>query len=57
LDYFEEYDRDLSSILIVIIPDGDYYVGSKLFKIEGFENSKIVSLSEKEFLKFVITVE
>jgi hypothetical protein len=57
LDYFEEYDGILSSILISIIPDGDYYVGSKLFKIEGLENPKIVSLKEKEFPEFLITVE
>jgi len=57
LEYFEEYDGVLSSILISIIPDGDYYSQSKLFKIEGLENPKIVSLKEKEFPEFVITVE
>jgi len=55
-DYFEEYDGILSSILISIIPDGDYYVKSKLFKIEGLENPKIVSLKEKDFPEFVIAV-
>ncbi|MDG1275913.1 MAG: hypothetical protein P8O16_01445 [Algoriphagus sp.] len=57
LEYFEEYDGVLSSILISIIPDGDYYSQSKLFKIEGLENPKIVSLKEEEFPEFVITVE
>jgi len=57
LDYFEEYDGVLSSILISVIPDGDYYVGSKLFKIEGLENPKIVSLKEKEFPEFILAVE
>jgi hypothetical protein len=57
LDYFEEYDGILSSILISIIPDGDYYSQSKLFKIEGLENPKIVSLKEKEFPEFVLSVE
>jgi hypothetical protein len=55
-DYFEEFDGIFSSILISIIPDGDYYVESKLFKLEGLENPKIVSLKEKEFPEFVIAV-
>ncbi|WP_139316502.1 hypothetical protein [Algoriphagus marinus] len=55
--YFEEYDGILSSILISIIPDGDYYSQSKLFKIEGLENPKIISLIEKEFPEFILAVE
>lgn len=56
LDFFEEYDGILSSILISIIPDGDYYSESKLFKIEGLENPKITSLKEDNFPEFVLAV-
>ncbi|MEB2787398.1 hypothetical protein [Algoriphagus persicinus] len=54
---FQEYDGILSSLLISIIPDGDYYVQSKLFKIEGLENPVILGISEKSFPEFIVSVE
>jgi hypothetical protein len=55
--FFEETEEILSSILISIMPEVDYYTKSKLYKIEGLENPKIVSLKEKEFPEFMMTLE
>jgi len=50
-------DEVPSSVLIPIIPDGDYYTSSKLYKIEGVVAPKIVQITETQYPEFVITVE
>jgi len=54
---FQEYDGILKSILVSVIPDGDYYVQSKLFKIEGLENPVILGITEKGYPEFILSVE
>jgi hypothetical protein len=56
-DYFEGTDEVLSSILISIIPDGDYYTESKLYKVEGLENPKILAIHEGLFPEVIVEVE
>ena len=41
-NFFDGYDGTLASFIVSIIPDGDYYTRSKLYKIEGFLNPKIL---------------
>ena len=55
--FFEEYEGVLSSILIAIIPDGDYYTESRLFKIEALENPVIIGIAEKAFPEFTVSLE
>lgn len=55
--FFEEHDGILSSILIAIMPDGDYYTESKSFKIEGLENPVITAITEKEYPEFTLSIE
>ena len=48
----------LSSYLVSVTPDGDYYSYSKLYKIEGLYNPKIIEVKETEGLdKFKIKIE
>lgn len=54
---FEGTDEVLSSILISIMPDGDYYTTSKLYKIERLLQPKVLEINETTFPKFKITVE
>jgi hypothetical protein len=54
---FQEHDGILESILVSVIPDGDYYVQSKLFKIEGLENPLILGITEKGYPEFILSVE
>ena len=56
-DYFEGTDEILSSILISIRPDGDYYIESKLYKMEGLENPKILAIQEGVFPDVIVEVE
>ncbi|SFO33180.1 hypothetical protein SAMN04488519_105294 [Algoriphagus ornithinivorans] len=56
-DYFEGTDEVLSSILISIRPDGDYYTESKLYKLEGLENPKILAIQEGVFPDVIVEVE
>lgn len=56
-DYFEGTDQVLSSILISIRQDGDYYTESKLYKLEGLENPKILAIHEGVFPEVIVEVE
>jgi hypothetical protein len=48
----------LSSYIISVTPDGDYYYpGSKLYKIEGFYNPKILEIKENKYPNFTIKIE
>ncbi|WP_299834911.1 hypothetical protein [uncultured Tenacibaculum sp.] len=46
----------LDSFLISISPDGDGYSASKLYKIEGVYNPKIIEIKEGKYPLFTITV-
>lgn len=52
-----ETEEVLSSFLISMIPDGDYYTESNLIKIPGFLNPKLLNIREKEYPKFEIIIE
>ena len=54
---FKEYHGSLVSYLVSIAPDGDYYVWSKLYKIEGLLNPKIIEIKELTYPKFLIKIE
>ncbi len=54
---FEGYDGVASSFLVSIIPDGDYYISSKLFKIEGLINPEIKSINVAVYPEFIIMIE
>lgn len=56
-EIFEGYDGVASSFLVSVMPDGDYYTTSNLFKIEGLINPFIKSLSEGAYPEFTITLE
>jgi len=56
-EMFDGYDGVSSSFLISVMPDGDYYTTSNLFKIEGLINPFIKSLSEGAYPEFIITIE
>jgi len=47
----------LSSYFISVTTDGDYYSGSKSFKIEGVYNPKIIEIKESSFPKFSVKIE
>ena len=55
----EKFMEDfLSSYLVSVIPDGDYYSYSKLYKIEGLYNPKIIEVKETQGLfNFIIKIE
>ena len=54
----KEMEDFLSSYLVSVTPDGDYYSYSKLYKIEGLYNPKIIEVKETEGLdKFKIKIE
>ena len=56
-NFFDGYDGTLASFIVSIIPDGDYYTRSKLYKIEGFLNPKILEVKETQYPNFSIKVE
>jgi len=56
-NYFEGTDEVVSSVLISVVPDGDYYTTSKLYKIEMLYNPKIIEIKETIYPEFVITIE
>ncbi len=56
-EYFSESDEFLSSYIISVSPDGDYYVTSKLYKIEGLIYPNIVEIEETEYPNFTIKIE
>ena len=47
----------LNSYFISITEDGDYYSGSKLHKIEGLINPKILEIKETKYPEFYIKIE
>ena len=49
-------DESLDSYLISLSPDGDGYSASKLYKIEGVYNPKIIEIKEGKYPLFTITV-
>lgn len=55
--YFEGNDGVLCSLLVTVLPDGDYYSQSKLLKIEGLENPKVKGISEVKYPMFDVLVE
>jgi hypothetical protein len=55
--FFEGSDEVLKSLLISIVPDGDFYTKSKLFKIEGVCNPKIIGVNENSFPMFSLVIE
>jgi hypothetical protein len=55
--FFEGYDGVLESLLISAIPDGDNYTNSKLYKIEGILNPKVIEIKETTAPNFSIKVE
>ena len=49
--------EQLSSYLVSVVPDGDYYSWSKLYKIEGFIIPKILEIKETKYPHFTVTIE
>lgn len=47
----------LYSFLVSIKPDGDYYSWSKLYKIEGMYDPKIVEIIEIKYPSFYVKIE
>ena len=56
-DFSEGSDEILSSVLISVTPDGDYYTNSNLYKIEGIYNPKILEITELSYPEFSIKIE
>lgn len=56
-NYFEGTDEVLSSLLISAVPDGDYYTNSKLYKVKGLYNPKIIEVAQMDFPKFSVKIE
>ena len=54
---FSEGHEFLSSYIVSVTEDGDYYSGSKLYKIEGLANPKIIETKESNYPKFIIKIE
>ena len=54
---FEGYDAIISSLLISVVPDGDYYTSSKLYKIERLIRPKVLEIKETTYPKFSIKIE
>jgi len=54
---FDETDEFLSSYIISIVPDGDYYTSSKLYKLEGLLNPKIIEIRKEIYPNFLIIIE
>jgi len=55
--YFDSSDEVLDSYIISIVPDGDYYTSSKLFKIEGLCKPEILELIETKYPEIQIKIE
>lgn len=56
-ELFEGYDAIISSLLISVVPDGDYYTSSKLYKIERLVRPKVLEIKETKYPKFSIKIE
>lgn len=56
-DYSKGTEEFLTSYIISINPDGDYYVNTKLYKIEGLSNPKILEIKGTIYPNFEIKIE
>ncbi len=56
-DLFEGYDGVLSSLLVSVMPDGDYYTKSRLYKIQSMLNPTNIEINETSYPKFSIKIE
>ncbi len=54
---FSEGHEFLDSYIISIVPDGDYYTTSKLFKIEGLNDPKILDIKEQKYPHISLKIE
>ncbi len=52
-----ETDEYLDSYLISVSPDGDGYSSSKLYKIEGVFNPKVIKIEEDKYPLFTVKIE
>lgn len=53
-EYMEDF---LSSYIISVTEDGDYYTESKLYKIEGMYDPKVLEVKETKYPSFNIKIE
>ncbi len=56
-NFSEGTEEFLDSYIISIVPDGDHYTTSKLSKIEGLLNPKILNIVEKKYPVFALEIE
>ncbi|MDG2193550.1 MAG: hypothetical protein P8K77_01590 [Polaribacter sp.] len=56
-DFSPGTEQFLDSYIVSITEDGDHYTGSKLYKIEGFVNAKILEIKESTYPNFTIKIE
>ena len=56
-EYFQVTGEILSSLIISSTPDGDYYTTSKLYKIEGIYNPKVLEIKEEKYPIFSVKFE
>lgn len=57
-DNFSEGSEELlSSYIVSISPDGDYYTNSKLYKIEGLYMPNIIEIKETNYPEFSVMIE
>ena len=54
---FDGTEEFFSSYIISVTPDGDYYSGSKLYKVEGLLNPEIIEIQEETYPNFIINLE
>jgi len=56
-ELFEGYDGLVTSYIISIYPDDNYYNWSKLYKIQGLVNPEILEIKETEYPNFIVKIE
>jgi hypothetical protein len=56
-NFSEGSEELLSSYIVSISPDGDYYTNSKLYKIEGLYMPNIIEIKETIYPEFSVTIE
>jgi len=56
-NFSEGTEEFLLSYIISIVEDGDYYSGSKLYKLEGLIYPRILEVKETSYPKFSVTIE
>lgn len=54
---YSDGDEFLSSYIISVVPDSDYYTDSVLYKLEGFINPKILEIKETKYPNFIVKIE